>query len=236
MLFVGVDFETTGLDTQKDRITEVGAVLWDTDRKGPLEVYSSYIYEENFPELSKEITEITGITQNDLDKYGRTPQKVLSELCLFMERGDFALAHNGTNFDVPILTAEMNRIGAKFKDDVTWIDTSVDVPYPPSITTRKLSYLATEHGFLNPFPHRALFDVLTMLKVTSFYDAEEIVRLSKSPSVTIRAVVSYDDRKLASERGYRWNADNKMWLKTVKECQLEPEYTAPFKIITIQEK
>jgi DNA polymerase III epsilon subunit-like protein len=237
MLFVGFDCETTGLDVKKDRITEVGAVLWCTERNAPLKVFSSYMYEKTYPEISKEITELTGITQRDLDLYGRYPEQVLSDLLMFFDEGDFVLAHNGTNFDRPILESEMERVGAMYKDDVAWIDTSVDLPFPKGITTRKLSYLATEHGFLNPFPHRALFDVMTMLKVVSMYDTDEVVKLSKSPNLTIRAVVDYDNRKLASERGYRWNAENKMWVKTIKELNLETETKdVPFKVLIIQEK
>ena len=237
MLFLGVDFETTGLSMENDRITEVGAVLWDTDRKAPLKVLSQYVYDKDYPELTPEITQLTGITQGDLLKYGRLPGQVLPELISLMDEADFVVAHNGTNFDRPMLEAHMQRLGIMYKDDVAWIDSSTDVNYPKSISVRKLSYLATEHGFLNPFPHRALFDVMTMLKIISCYDTNEIVNLSKSPNITIRAHVSYDDRALASGRGYRWNPENKMWLKTVKELFLASEIAeAPFKVIIIEER
>ena len=237
MLFLGVDFETTGLSMENDRITEVGAVLWDTDRKAPLKVLSQYVYDKDYPELTPEITQLTGITQGDLLKYGRLPGQVLPELISLMDEADFVVAHNGTNFDRPMLEAHMQRLGIMYKDDVAWIDSSTDVNYPKSISVRKLSYLATEHGFLNPFPHRALFDVMTMLKIISCYDTNEIVNLSKSPNITIRAHVSYDDRALASGRGYRWNPENKMWLKTVKELFLASESAeAPFKVIIIEER
>lgn len=237
MLFLGVDFETTGLDLKNDRITEVGAVLWDTDRKSPVEIFSSFMYDKSYPELTPEITELTGITKDDLLERGFQPTIVFSTLLSLMDKADFVLAHNGTNFDRPMFEAEMTRGTLIPKDDVAWIDTSVDIPYPKKISTRKLSYLAVEHGFINPFPHRALFDVMTMLKVASFYDTQEIVRLSLSPSMTIRAVVSYDDRKLASERGYRWNAEMKFWLKTIKQCQLDNEIKdVPFKTLVIEEK
>lgn len=236
MLLLGCDVETTGLSIKDDRITEVGAVLWDTDRKSPVRIYSSFMWEEGYPPLTKEITELTGIVDDDLRDRSLPPKVVFHELMSLCMEADFLVAHNGTNFDRPMMEAEMQRQHMIWKEPVEWIDTSVDLLFPKQISTRKLGHLAAEHGFLNPFPHRAVFDVMTMLKVLSCYPIEEVIRLSRSPAKTIRAVVSFDDRKLASERGYRWNAEKKFWLKTVKECQLDEEIkAAPFKINVIEE-
>ena len=49
------------------------------------------------------------------------------------------------------------------------------------IKTRSLPYLAADHGFLNPFPHRALFDVMTMIQIAGMYDINEILKYADSP-------------------------------------------------------
>ena len=97
---------------------------------------------------------------------------------------------------------------------------------PPAITTRKLTHLAAEHGFLNPFPHRAVSDVLTMLKVLSHYDIAPVLESARQPSFTVKACVSYDDREKAKARGYRWDAARKIWTKIVKGHRLNDEIEA----------
>lgn len=220
MLFLGIDFETTGLDTKEDRITEIGAVLWDAKDKKPVKIFHEFCKVDR--PLTKEITELTGITDDILNKYGKSFSQAVEGMRDFFQHATHVVAHNGTNFDRPLFEAECVRHNVG-KWERPWIDTSVDVPYPKNISVRKLTYLAAEHGFLNPFAHRAVFDVLTMFQVLSAYDPAEVVRWSESPSITIQAKVSYDDRALASARGYRWNGETKQWLKTIKQFQLEKE-------------
>ena len=96
-------------------------------------------------------------------------------------------------------------------------------------------HLAAEHDFLNPFAHRAVFDVLTMFKVLSHYDIDEVVRYSKVPWVTVQAMVGFNNNKLAKERSYRWNPDRKIWWRLVKQDKLEQERKeAPFETKLIE--
>lgn len=220
MLWLGIDFETTGLDTQNDRITEIGAVLWDPFEKKPLKLFHEFLKVDR--PLTPEIQKLTGLSDAILEKYGKPFKSVAENMAELFQHCSHVVAHNGTGFDKPLFKAECvrHKVG---EWERPWIDTSVDVPFPADITARKLTYLAAEHGFLNPFAHRAVFDVLTMLTVISNYDPHEIVRWSESPAVTIRAKVDYADRAKASSRGYRWDAARKFWVKTIKEFQLEKE-------------
>jgi DNA polymerase III subunit epsilon len=231
MYWLGLDFETTGLDTKKDSIIEVGAVLWDVKRKSPAMQFGALI-KGNFA-VTPEITRITGITKEDTDKFGVPFREAIHEMGKMIPHASHIVAHNGTNFDRPILNSELLRHEMPVPPH-PWIDTAVDVDYPPEVTVRKLTYLATEHGFLNPFAHRAVSDVLTMMKIASYYDPEQILKWAASPPVTIRAKVSYDDRLLASARGYRWDAERKFWIKSIKEFQLEAEKQgASFEIVRL---
>ena len=120
----------------------------------------------------------------------------------------FIVAHNGISFDKPIFYANATRWDMTAPLELPWADTMIDIPYDPSIQTKKLSYLAAEHGFLNPFPHRAVFDVMTMLKMIQDYDMEWLLKLSKEPLVTLIAATThpkYDGGKSNEEakaRGY----------------------------------
>jgi DNA polymerase-3 subunit epsilon len=229
MILTGIDFETTGYDPQGDHIIEVGAVLWDTDLKGPLGMASTFIKYKDMT-LSQEIVRVTGIQDWMLEQYGVRPGDALAELNNFISLAEGCVAHNGMRFDKLFYEKFCSRMAT---DAIArpWIDTMTDVPYPEHMGTRKLSYLAAEHGFVNPFPHRAVFDVLTMMRILSCYDVEKAMDLARQPMMTVQAVVSFQDRELAKARGYYWDAPNKLWLKAMRQSQFETEQReAGFKV------
>ncbi len=216
MLILGMDLETTGLSMELDKITELGAVLWDTDRKKPVRIYSTFVWHKEKPPITKEIEDLTGITEEDLALYGISFYDAYQQFDLMVQQADYIVAHNGAMFDKPMLEAHCSGYDLPLPVK-PWLDTSKDIPYPEKITTRRLSYLATEHNFLNPFPHRAVFDVLTMLKVLSCYSIEDVISYSQMKDITLQAEVSYALKDLAKEKGFYWQAEKKMWLKTVKQ-------------------
>ena len=55
----GVDLETTGLDPQKDQVTEVGAVLWDTELNAPIKFFNKLLRING--SVPAEIVKLTGI-------------------------------------------------------------------------------------------------------------------------------------------------------------------------------
>lgn len=230
MRLLGLDFETTGLDPVEDYVTEVGAVLWDTERKGPISI-DSYFVKHDGIELTEEIIKITGIHQADLNEFGLESRHGFERLYESVEKCDAIVAHNGELFD----RLFYRNWGKKVSDGIddldkirVWIDTQNDIDYPEEISSRKLTYLAAEHGFLNPFAHRAVFDVLTMLKVLENYNIDEALHSAQQPTVTLQALVSYDDREKAKERRFRWDAQAKMWVRSIKQHKIEREQF-PFK-------
>lgn len=231
MKILALDFETSWaepVNPQVMRITEIGAVLMDWGTKTPLELLSVMINDHEIPPSPKELVELTGITDEMRLIYGEKKPLALLKLHELMGKADFILAHNGNAFDKPILQAEFERVVYTMPDKV-WIDSKTDIPYPKSIKTTKLSYLAAEHGFANPFQHRAIFDVLTMIKIVSHYDINEIIELAKQETVQVVASVSFQEKHLASGRGYYWNRDEKLWCKDLKVSKAELERTeAPF--------
>lgn len=234
MIWLGLDFESTGLNVKEDRITEIGAVLWDVLAGKPITVLN-YLIKIDQP-LTPEIQALTGLTDEILREHGVPFRTAYIELARLIQKAEFLVAHNGTNFDKPLFHAECvrNEVGLWERP---WIDSSTDVPYPPHITTRKLVHLAAEHAFVNPFPHRAVTDVLTMLKITDQYNYQEILKYQRSPSILIKAVVDYENRAKASSRGYRWDPNNKQWVKTIKNFQLEQEIKdCGFKVVQLEEQ
>lgn len=233
MRLLGFDTETTGLDTGKDRIIEVGAALWDTDLKKPLITLNYFLYEKDFPPIDPGASRVNGITQEMMTEFGAPPSFVFEELERLCRKHDvnYIVAHNGENFDKPIMIAELNRnpeCSFPLLRSLPWIDTRTDIPYEVEPSSRRLNHLAADLGFINPFAHRALFDVLTMLRVLSNYDINAVIEYQKIPFVTMQALVSYEDRQLAKDNRYSWEqlGDKKYpkcWVKRIKKNLIELE-------------
>lgn len=225
MLVLGFDTETTGLNVKEDHITQVGAVLWDTSahqgRKRAKIKLDMMVKGDPFPaELDPRITELTGITRADLDTFGQPAASVFKTVAQLMEQADAVVAHNGNLFDRPMFENNCARVGVKVPNKL-WIDTTCDIDFPVSIQTRKLIHLAAEHHFINPFPHDAMSDVLTMLKIADQYDWMKTVLWAKAPTIVIRADSTFQQKELVKKQNYRWDNDNKMWIKSIKSFQLE---------------
>jgi DNA polymerase-3 subunit epsilon len=109
--------------------------------------------------------------------------------------------------------------------DTPWLDTQYDVDYPRNCAGRSLIYLAGFHGMVNPFPHRAITDVLTMLTILARYEIKQVIANSQRKWLIVQANVSYDERDKAKGKGFRWQSDGsktyeKRWVKRVSEEQL----------------
>ncbi len=242
MLWLGIDTETTGLDPNEDRVVEIGAVLWDCETKQPVEIYNTLIKTEIA--ISEEAAEVNGLSNELLDAWGVEESQAMDRLWSMLAKADYCIAHNAP-FDKAMLEESFKRCN---KAIITppWLDSAVDVPYPRKIKARSLTLLAAEHGFLNPFPHRAVTDVLAMLKLISSYDPYVITQYNMADTLKLRAMVPkpwLDDGKgvaACKSIGYRFDQVNKMWTKKIKDFQLEEETKLAedkgFKAILIKEK
>lgn len=219
MLILGIDVETTGLDRLEHGITEIGAILWDTEFQTPVKFVNVLVDPEQ--EIPEEIIRLTGITPELISKHAVSGFDALQSLHALHLKADFILAHNAP-FDKGFISQLYAEHGVVMPEKI-WIDSSVDVPYPELIQTRKLTHLAAEHKFVNPFAHRAVTDVLTMLQVCSHYSWDELIESAKQPNITIRAMVTFNDKEKAKSTGYRWDGENKVWLKNIKANRRDEE-------------
>jgi DNA polymerase III alpha subunit (gram-positive type) len=217
MKILGVDVETTGLSAAEDRITEVGAVLFDWSSQTPLVILSALVHPGR--SIPEEIVKLTGITDEMVDDYGRAEEDVFGDLHYLLGCADYAMAHNAP-FDEGFVNAAIARNGLSAVDKL-WLCTKNDIKWPESITTRTLTYLAAECSIINPFRHRAIFDVLTMLKVAGGYDIDQIIARAKEPLLYVQAIVSFDEKEKAKELGFHWFAPGKQWWKPMKTSDFE---------------
>ena len=122
--FVVLDFETTGLDAEKDRVIEVGVALF---HDGVLERSRHWLINPGVP-ISAEITAITGITDAMVEGapgFDGCWEELRAEL-----EGRIPVAYN-QSFDTRFFWAECRRIGVPTRgvdvppacaDDGVWVD------------------------------------------------------------------------------------------------------------------
>lgn len=236
-LLLAIDFETTGLNTEECEIIEFGYALFD--EKNIYSLYNRLVKPKN--PISKEIEEITGITNEILQKHGENLESVFMS---FMQdifythnvKPDYFVGHNSFNFDEKIFKRILREIipnlgsdtRKEFEDALktNWIDTSLDIPYPVKFTTRKLTYLLLEHGYFIQNAHRALFDCLGCVHLFQHYGHEKILKYKNQPTYKVVAqtvgpwVDGGQSKDWCKSNGFRWNSDVQKWIKVMKEEEL----------------
>jgi len=236
MIILGLDLETSGFSRDKDAVVEVGCAMYDTDLKTIVYMYSEFVMDTlspkwDNPNMWETPMKICHISESMVMQFGVKGEYVAQDVASLITTADVVLAANGNAFDHPVLDNFFKRYDVPLVDK-RWLDLQKDYPFPPNCTHTNMLYLCAYHGFLNPFPHRALFDTVAMLKIAARYDIEVVLKIATSPTIQLIARVTYDNRNLASTRGFRWDGDNRIWHKEVKECMLNEEEIAayPFKI------
>jgi DNA polymerase-3 subunit epsilon len=147
MEYVALDLETTGLDPERDRVIEVGAVVFTLDDvRTRLEQFANP--GRSVPEA---VLRLTGIKPEELSgaPAGETVMRQLAE-----QLHDRQPVGHGARLDVDFLTA-----AGLWPADVEILDT-LDIArvLMPGSASHSLPFLATELGLDQPRPHRALDD------------------------------------------------------------------------------
>jgi hypothetical protein len=76
--------------------------------------------------------------------------------------------------------------------------------------------LEAPRPFINPFPHAAITDALTVICLADQYDTDVIVKRAKSPTLVIQSHQARNANDDAKKFKFRWNPDRKIWWKSVK--------------------
>lgn len=245
MNLLGIDFETTGIDLEKDRIVEAGIVVWSASKRIPLLALSELIFAEDYPESTPEALQQHKLERKQLSTYGVSPSDFLYRLEMIAKRFEceYFCAHNGNAFDKIILSKECERAA---KSDLSallpWIDTMEDLPPDPRQKSKRLTYMAIDHGISVQYGHRALFDVLVMMQIVNCYKIQDIIKNSQLPNYIVQAIVNYHTKELAKPFGFRWETlgnrvFTKKWVKQMKKDAYEAELSKyPFETVIIEDE
>jgi DNA polymerase III subunit epsilon len=224
-----LDIETTGLDTTKAKVIELGMVPFDYSNDGRvLRVHHGSILSQfNDPgePIPEEIVQLTGITNAMVAGQAIEPAAV--EACA--RNTNLVIAHNAA-FDRPIAERHWPVLAGK-----NWACSMTDVPWKDEgVGSAKLEYVAMALGFFFD-GHRAVDDCLAGIEVL----ARELplsgrpalsALLKNARATTVRIIAEgapFEVKDTLKARGYRWNpgedGHQKGWWTEVPEADLPGE-------------
>ena len=220
MLVTVLDFETTGVDSGKDQILEIGAVVVDTRLKRMVTAFSQItapIHPVD-PNIYTEITPLTGLTEPLVSSFGIEAGHAGEVLeAMIGLSTNFICAHNA-----PFEKAFVERYWPSLATNLVWLDTATDLELPPHYKGgHSLGQLCYESHISNPFPHSALGDAMATALLLMSCDIEKTVDNATATKVEVIAMVSYDNRQQAKDAGFRFDGNGKAWKKTIKEKDLD---------------
>jgi DNA polymerase III subunit epsilon len=192
-----LDTETTALSPEQGHCIEVGAVLFDVASRSVLMQVSFLMPCERNPAQA-----INGIPA----AVSRLPQPWTSGLACFqamVDSADALLAHNAAFDRQWFGGSQLPAI------DKPWICSMEDIRWPAERQLRpnpSVRDLALAYGVPVWAAHRALTDCIYLVQVLQrCEDPPLLLQAALEPRTLVRARLSYDDRQLAKDAGFRWN-------------------------------
>lgn len=222
-MYAAFDFESQGFDEKTDAPTEIGVIIFN-DKFEQTGVFNYLIKSPLTRPQPQEIVDITGITDEMIEKEGVDEYSVVVAMHPIFQNADVLFAYNAP-FDMRFLQEMFARQGYDPIKKLV-VDVQRDVDYPARFTCKKLSHLAFDHKILpeEGQAHRAIVDVRVMLKLLSKYDLRKVLRDAAEPKVTLRIRTSGDFKsgnEYSKSLGFKFIPETKFWCKTVRESEVE---------------
>ena len=161
--YAALDVETTGLDSGRDRVIEVGVVLFSFDGEGALREEASWgsLVDPGTP-IPASSTAVHGLT--DLDVWGAPSFRAIADKLAAMLSGRVFVAHNAP-FDSGFMDSEFSRLGkpvpiGEMADTLPLLRLAV-----PNLMSYSLGKAAFVLGIDTGTSHRALDDARTCMRL-----------------------------------------------------------------------
>ena len=224
-----LDTETTGLDWRAENIIELAMLSVDVDLQtgqpvGVVEVYEDF--EDPGRPIPSEIVKLTGITNQDVKGQKLNEAKINA----MVERADIIVAHNA-GFDRPFVEKRLEVFEHK-----AWACSFAGINWKAQgLGSAKLEFLCSELGWFYD-AHRAQVDCHALLRVLSSplkaqpedmpsTGLQQLFRSTEQARTVVKAFGSpFETKDKLKARGYRWDAEAKVWFTAVKSADaLEAE-------------
>lgn len=215
-----LDTETTGLSHQADKIIELAMLLVQVDANTGLPCGAVSVlegFEDPGMPIPAVAREVTGITDDMVQGHRLDDAQVAA----MVARADLVVAHNA-GFDRPFVEARFPVFAGK-----AWACSFADIDWKAAgAGSSKLGALAQDHGWFYD-AHRAQVDCHALLQVLArpvpkgtATGLSQLIAAAESRSFKLRATGSpFESKDQLKARGYRWDAEAKVWFCTLADPQ-----------------
>jgi DNA polymerase-3 subunit epsilon len=211
-----LDTETTGTDTETDRVIELGLVAFEFAPSTGEIVRIAGVYdslEDPGVPIPPEVTAIHGIT-DEMVAGCRIDDAAVAR---FVAGSQWIVAHNAA-FDRPIIERRLPLF-----ESLPWVCSYTEVPWrQEGFGGAKLEYLANRQGIFfeghrSEIDCRALLEVLRLpLPVSGDIAGRLLLESGARHSYRIWALdAPFEAKELLRARGYRWEARRRCWHRTM---------------------
>ena len=219
-----LDTETTGLDWRSERIIELAMLAVDVDVQtglpvGEVEVFEGF--EDPGRSIPPEIVKLTGITNQDVKGQQLNEAKIND----MVQGADLIVAHNAS-FDRPFVENRLEVFEHK-----AWACSFAGIDWKmQGMGSAKLEFLCSELGWFYD-AHRAQVDCHALLRVlsaplkykpdaTPLTGLQQLFKSAQQVRTVVKAYGSpFETKDLLKSRGYRWDAEAKVWFTAVKSAE-----------------
>jgi DNA polymerase-3 subunit epsilon len=207
-----VDVETTGLDPKQCAIVEVAAVLYSIPDACIVTSFASLVHAAS--------NEAEAINRIPVQALAHAPEQLyawnrVGELVDRADDESVWMAHRA-EFDRGFIQAAAPFLARR----LPWVCSKFDVEWPEGKPGASCVEMALAHGVPVVSAHRALTDCMLIAGTLSAvqragHDLSALIDRAMRPRITVRAVVSYDDREQAKAAGFGWDGASKTWTKSI---------------------
>jgi DNA polymerase III subunit epsilon len=220
---VVLDTETTGFDFATEKIIELGMIFFEFSSDGRIfKIIKEFDqFEDPGKPIPKEITELTGITDQDVKGKRIDDQEVNS----LVQSAVLVIAHNAA-FDRPFVERRFPIFETKY-----WACSQTQIPWKnEGVLGTKLIYLAYSYSFFYP-AHRAIDDCWALLKIltsdlpkSGHIVLNTLLSNAREATYLIEAIgAPFNKKEILKAREYRCDGDKKCWFKELTDQEVEDE-------------